>query len=86
MVTSPIRSLLTSFQHTLYIPQVSQSNILVREYSTDLLPRPIIMSTAADPTIVGELSNNGKTYHLPNPVMTNKLSNYTITRQRVYPH
>jgi hypothetical protein len=43
------------------------------------------MSTGAEPTITGELSNNGKTYHLPNPVMGNENSNYTISRQRIYP-
>jgi hypothetical protein len=44
------------------------------------------MSTGAEPSIVRELSNNGKTYHLPNPVMGNENTNYTISRQRVYPH
>jgi hypothetical protein len=42
------------------------------------------MSTGAEPTIIGELSNNGMTYHLPNPVMTNEATNYTIARQWVY--
>jgi hypothetical protein len=44
------------------------------------------MSTAADVKLVGELSNNSRTYHLPNPVHLNKNTNYTITHQQVYPH
>jgi hypothetical protein len=44
------------------------------------------MSTGAEAIVIGELSNNGMIYHLPNPVMTNENINYTITCQRVYPH
>jgi hypothetical protein len=44
------------------------------------------MSTGPAATIIGALSNNSKTYHLPNPVHLDECTNYTITRQQVYPH